>query len=117
VSCFLGDLNQVFLNLLVNAADAIAETGRKGEVSVRTWQDGDEAVVEIADTGTGIPEELQAKVFEQFFTTKEVGKGTGQGLSLARSVVHDKHGGSMGMRSEVGVGTTFTIRLPIGGVE
>jgi two-component system NtrC family sensor kinase len=116
VSCFLGDLNQVFLNLLVNAADAIAETGEQGRVSVRTRQEGDEVVVEIADTGTGIPEELQAKVFEQFFTTKEVGKGTGQGLSLARSVVHDKHGGSMGMTSEVGVGTTFTIRLPIDGV-
>jgi PAS domain S-box-containing protein len=116
VLCRIDDLNQVFLNLLVNAAHAIADvqqgTGRRGVIRVTTRQDGADVVVAIADTGAGIPAAIQAKVFDQFFTTKEVGRGTGQGLPLARSVI-EKHGGSLTFDSEVGRGTTFYIRIPV----
>lgn len=116
VPCFLGDLNQVFLNLVVNAAHAVADrmavTGERGTIHVRTYRDGDDAVVEVADTGCGIPPEIADRVFDPFFTTKEVGRGTGQGLALARAVV-DRHGGSITFQSRVGEGTTFTVRLPI----
>jgi len=122
VSCYLSDLNQVFLNLLVNAAHAIADvvgdgksrqvTG-KGTITVTTRREGDEVIVKIADSGTGIPPEIRDRVFDQFFTTKAVGKGTGQGLSIAHSVVVEKHGGSLTFETEVGKGTTFIIRLPL----
>ena len=117
VFCHLGDLNQVFLNLLVNAAHAIADvvgtSGERGLITVRSRCDGPDVVVEISDTGTGIPEEIRARIFDPFFTTKPVGKGTGQGLAIARSIVVDKHGGSISLESELGRGTTFVIRLPI----
>jgi two-component system, NtrC family, sensor kinase len=117
VVCYLGDLNQVFLNLLINAAHAIGEvvkgTEGKGRIRVRTWQEGEQVVVAVSDTGTGIPAEIQEKIFEPFFTTKEVGKGTGQGLTLARSVVVDRHGGSLTFESGMGKGTTFFVRVPI----
>lgn len=119
VLCRPGDINQVFLNLLVNAAHAIADApgrnGRKGTVRVRTAREGDRVVVAISDTGCGIPEEIRPKIFDQFFTTKEVGRGTGQGLALARAIVVEQHGGSLTFESEVGQGTTFFVRLPIGG--
>ncbi len=118
VVCRLDELNQVFINLLVNAAHAIADvhaqTGQRGIIRVTTRQQGADVIVTIADTGAGIPDEIQDKVFEQFFTTKEVGRGTGQGLPLARSVV-EKHGGSLTFESEVGRGTTFSVRIPIDG--
>jgi PAS domain S-box-containing protein len=117
--CFKGDLNQVFLNLLVNAAHAIAaavgDSGGRGTITVRTWVEGDDVLISIGDTGTGIPEAIRAKVFDPFFTTKEVGRGTGQGLSLAQAVVVDRHGGAITLESEVGVGTTFVLRLPVDG--
>ncbi|HEY3913918.1 MAG TPA: ATP-binding protein [Verrucomicrobiae bacterium] len=120
VTCHLGDLNQVFLNLFVNAAHAIADvvkgTGEKGRITVRTWLEGDGVVVSVADTGTGIPERVRGKVFDPFFTTKEVGKGTGQGLALARAIVVEKHGGTLSFETEMGKGTTFFIRLPMNGV-
>ena len=119
VVCNLGDLNQVFLNLLVNAAHAIGDvvkgTGDKGKIRVRTWQEREQVVVAISDTGGGVPEEIREKIFEPFFTTKEVGKGTGQGLTLARNVVVGRHGGSLTFASELGNGSTFFVRLPIGG--
>ncbi len=119
VSCHGGDLNQVFLNLLVNAAhaigDVVKETGAKGHIGVRTRRDGDDVVIAISDTGTGIPEEIRSHIFDPFFTTKEVGRGTGQGLAIARAIVTQKHAGSLTFESEVGRGTTFTIRLPIDG--
>jgi signal transduction histidine kinase len=109
-------MNQVFLNLLVNAAhaisDVVGESGGKGRIRVRTTSEGDMARIDIADTGCEIPEYIRERVFEPFFTTKEVGRGTGQGLAIARSVVVDKHSGSLTFESEVGHGTTFTIRLP-----
>jgi PAS domain S-box-containing protein len=116
--CHIGDLNQVFLNLLVNAADALREQGEDlatGEIRVSTRVDGGDVVVTVADNAGGIPEEIQDKVFEPFFTTKEVGRGTGQGLALARAVVHDKHGGTITLCSELGKGSEFVIRLPLFG--
>jgi two-component system, NtrC family, sensor kinase len=118
VPCLLGEINQVILNLVVNAAHAIAaKLGEgspvKGTIRVRTRQDGAWAEVEVADTGTGIPAGLRDRVFTPFFTTKGVGKGTGQGLAFARSVVVEKHGGTIGFDSEEGVGTKFWVRLPL----
>ena len=117
VNCHLGDLNQVFLNLLINAAHAIEDvvkrTGGRGKIEVRTKKDGDWVEVAISDTGGGIPESIQQKIFDPFFTTKEVGKGTGQGLALARSIVVEKHGGTLTFESRPGAGTTFFVRLPL----
>ncbi len=117
ILCHIGELNQVFLNVIVNAAHAIAEavagSERRGLIKVATRQDGADIVIAISDTGSGIPEAIRSKIFDPFFTTKEVGKGTGQGLAIARSVVVDKHGGAISVESEVGRGTTFHIRLPI----
>ncbi|MCZ2827549.1 PAS domain S-box protein [Modestobacter sp. VKM Ac-2986] len=115
VRCNIAELNQVFLNLIVNAADAIEETGRHGLIRVATRVDGADVLISVSDTGGGIPEHIRAKVFDPFFTTKEVGRGTGQGLPLARSVVTDGHGGTLSLDTEPGVGTTLTIRLPIAG--
>jgi signal transduction histidine kinase len=72
--------------------------------------------VEISDDGAGIPEDIRHRIFEPFFTTKEVGKGTGQGLSLSRSLIVDRHGGTITVDSTPGAGTTFTVRLPVGGL-
>lgn len=117
VECRIAEVNQVFLNLVVNAAHAIAEvvgdSGSRGQITVTTRAEPDWAIVEIADTGGGIPEAIQHRVFEVFFTTKPVGKGTGQGLAIARSIIVDKHGGTITFQSTPGVGTTFTIRLPV----
>jgi signal transduction histidine kinase len=121
VWCHLGDINQVLLNLIVNAAQAIGEAqraggsegGGRGTIRVRTAVEGDEAVIEVSDTGVGIPPEIAERTFEPFFTTKDVGVGTGQGLSLAYSLVHDRHNGSIFFRSTPGAGTTFTVRLPL----
>jgi NO-binding membrane sensor protein with MHYT domain/nitrogen-specific signal transduction histidine kinase len=118
VPCFLGEINQVILNLLVNASHAISDvvkdSGALGTITVRTRLDGDAVEISIADTGTGIPEDAQNKIFDPFFTTKEVGKGTGQGLALARSIIVNKHGGTLRFESVSGKGTTFFIRLPTG---
>lgn len=115
VMCSIGDLNQVFLNMLLNAADAIEDKGDRGTITVRTRCEGGNAVIEISDTGTGMPEEVRTRIFEPFFTTKDVGRGTGQGLALARAVVQDKHGGNISVRTRVGEGTTFGIALPVAG--
>jgi PAS domain S-box-containing protein len=115
VCCNVADLNQVFLNLVVNAADAVEETGRRGVIRVATVADGADVVLTVSDTGNGIPEDVREEVFDPFFTTKQVGLGTGQGLSMARSVVHEGHGGSLSLDTEPGRGTTVTVRLPIAG--
>ena len=113
-----GDFNQVILNIVINAAHAIAgvvdeDSGEKGTITIATRRDGDWAEIRISDTGTGISAEHRSKVFDHFFTTKEVGKGTGQGLAIAHAVVTEKHGGSLTFETKMGVGTTFIIRLPI----
>jgi signal transduction histidine kinase len=116
VRCNIAELNQVFLNLIVNAADAIDETGRRGRITVATLLDGDDVVVRISDTGCGIPDEVRSKIFDPFFTTKDVGRGSGQGLPLVRGVVQEGHGGSVSVDSVVGQGTTFTVRVPLHGL-
>ncbi|MBN2021695.1 MAG: response regulator [Pirellulales bacterium] len=118
VPALLGSLNQAFLNLVMNAAQAIAATvgedgSPKGILSVTTRRDGDWAEIRVRDTGCGIPRDIRERVFNPFFTTKAVGKGTGQGLAIARSVVVEEHGGSIAFESEVGRGTTFLVRLPL----
>jgi len=117
VVCHVGELNQVFLNVIVNAAhaigDAVRGTEAKGRIHIKTWHDGGSAFVAIGDTGGGIPEAIRHRIFDPFFTTKEVGRGTGQGLAIARSVVVEKHQGELTFETQVGLGTTFLIRLPI----
>ncbi|HTB92039.1 MAG TPA: PAS domain S-box protein [Candidatus Sulfotelmatobacter sp.] len=117
VICHLGDLNQVFLNLLVNAAhaigDAIKGSDSLGKIVVSTRTEGNCVEIAISDSGTGIPEEVRDKIFDPFFTTKGVGKGTGQGLALARAIVVEKHGGTLTFETQPGRGTTFFIRLPL----
>lgn len=116
VLCNIGELNQVFLNLVVNAAHAIHDAGRDistGRIGVKTRQRDEFVEVEITDNGCGIPKENLDKIFDPFFTTKEVGRGTGQGLAIARSIVVDKHGGTIDVHSEPGIGTRFSICLPL----
>ncbi|WP_084556334.1 two-component system sensor histidine kinase NtrB [Couchioplanes caeruleus] len=118
VHCHLGDIGQVMLNLVINAAHAIGAADRgRGTITVRTRHEGDYAVIDVADTGTGVPPEIADKLFDPFFTTKEVGSGTGQGLALVRTLVTDRHGGTIDFTSTVGAGTTFTVRLPVAGIE
>ncbi len=113
VLCHGGSLNQVFLNLLINAAHAIADAKQpeRGTIKVTSRVEQSEVVVAITDSGGGIPDAIRHRIFEPFFTTKEVGRGTGQGLALARAIV-DKHAGRIGFDSTVGKGTTFWVRLP-----
>ena len=118
VPCFLGEFNQVILNLVVNAAHAVgdvvrARPGSKGKITVSTKRLGEQVEIRVADTGTGIEEKHRAKIFEPFFTTKDVGKGTGQGLTVVYSNIVKKHGGTVTFETEVGRGTTFILRLPI----
>ncbi len=119
VICNVGELNQVFLNMIVNAAHAIQDAGRdaasNGLISISTAVVGDQVEISFSDNGCGIPQENLDKIYDPFFTTKEVGRGTGQGLAITRSIVMDKHGGEVHATSEMGVGTHFTIRLPIAG--
>lgn len=118
VACLPGDINQVFLNLIVNAAHAIrdastADTTKRGTITIDTRVCGHFAEIRISDTGTGIAEENRPHIFDAFFTTKEVGKGTGQGLAIVHSIVVDGHGGTIDLETEVGKGTTFIVRLPL----
>jgi len=116
VHCHAGDINQVVLNLLLNAAHAISDvvdgTSAKGRITVRTRAIGDYVEISIGDTGDGIPEDVRGRIFEPFVTTKEVGRGTGQGLALSRGIVVEKLKGSLHFETETGKGTTFFIRLP-----
>jgi PAS domain S-box-containing protein len=118
VPCFIGDINQVILNIMVNAAHAIGDfvaAGHlsKGTITVQTRGVDDAVEIRIKDTGGGIPETIRSKIFDPFFTTKEVGRGTGQGLAIAHNVVVEKHGGTISFETEIGRGSTFIIRLPI----
>lgn len=122
VPCLPGELNQVLLNLIVNAAhavsDVVGEGGQgkgKGKIHVSTRSDGDFVEIRIEDSGSGIPKEVQPRIFEPFFTTKPFGKGTGQGLAIAHSVVVERHGGTISFETEIGKGTVFIIRLPVAG--
>ena len=117
VPCLPGELNQVILNLLINAAHAIGDVvqqaeGQKGLITITTQRLAESVEIRIADTGAGIPEAARQKIFDPFFTTKEVGKGTGQGLAIAHDVIVNKHGGRLFFETEIGTGTTFVIQLP-----
>ena len=111
-----GDLDQLFLNLIINAAhaiaDVVADTGELGRIEIATRSDDGWVTITVADTGVGIPSEIADRVFDPFFTTKAVGRGTGQGLAIARSVV-ERHSGAITFASQPGHGTTFTVRLPV----
>jgi PAS domain S-box-containing protein len=109
VECYAGQINQVFMNLLVNASQAIKETG---QVRIKTWCVEDKVKISIKDSGSGIPQEIIRKIFDPFFTTKQVGEGTGLGLSISYGIIQ-KHQGKIEVRSEVGVGSEFIITLPI----
>ena len=114
VLCHAGEFNQVILNLLINAAQAMGDGSQgKGKIVVSTGHDDDWAEISISDTGAGIPEAVRSRVFEPFFTTKPVGKGTGQGLALAHTAIVRRHGGKIWFDSETGKGTTFYIRMPL----
>ncbi len=113
IFCIPNQLNQVFMNILVNAAHAIQ--GEKGLIKIKTWADPRHVFISIKDNGCGIPENKVKKIFEPFFTTKEVGKGTGLGLSLTYDIIK-KHNGHIDVKSKVGVGTEFIITLPLGGI-
>jgi PAS domain S-box-containing protein len=117
IPCLPGEFNQVVLNMIINAAHAIADANKaelreKGTITVSTRSLDEHAELRISDTGTGIPESIRPRIFDPFFTTKDVGKGTGQGLAIAHSVIVDKHGGTIRFESEMGKGTTFVITLP-----
>jgi PAS domain S-box-containing protein len=114
VPCHIGELNQVFLNLIINAAHAIHDRkrGGRGTITVRTFLEWSNVLIVIGDDGDGIPESIQPLIFDPFFTTKDVGRGSGQGLAIARSVVVDRHGGSLEFETKHGEGTQFFVRIP-----
>ena len=118
VPCLPDEFNQVILNLIINATHAIAESlpdtrEEKGQIKITTRAAEGFAEILVADSGAGIPEAIRSRIFDPFFTTKPVGKGTGQGLAIAYSVIVERHGGTISLQSEVGHGTTFTLRLPL----
>ena len=118
VFCMGAEVNQVILELIINAADAISaaisdSAKDRGFIDVSTRIDHDCVEVRVSDSGPGIPQAVQDKVFNPFFTTKDVGQGTGQGLAMCHSIIVDKHGGSLTFETEMGAGTTFIVRLPM----
>jgi len=119
VPCFRAELNQVILNMIVNAAHAIAEVNgendsQQGIIRIRTYCEDNWAKIRISDTGAGIPQNIRHKIFDLFFTTKGPGKGSGQGLAISHSVIVEKHKGTLDVESREGKGTTFIIGLPLG---
>lgn len=118
VSCLSDEIGQVFLNMIVNAAHAIETKlgknpeGEKGRILITTKQCEGFVEIRIVDSGSGIPEYAQHRIFDPFYTTKNVGKGTGQGLAIVHSVITSKHEGSISFTTKENEGTTFVITLP-----
>ncbi len=123
LDCFPGQLNQVFMNILANAIDALDEshTGQSfaeiqanpNRITIRTALEENQVKIAIADNGKGMPEAVKHRIFDHLFTTKEVGKGTGLGLAIAQQIIVEKHGGAIELNSEVGKGTEFVLTLPL----
>jgi PAS domain S-box-containing protein len=118
VECYCDELNQVFLNLIVNATHAIRDastqgTGHRGKLTIRTRQIDRDVQIEIQDNGSGIPQDARGRVFDPFFTTKQVGEGTGQGLAICHEIIVQKHHGTIWFDTEIDKGTTFFVRIPI----
>ena len=124
VECYPGQLNQVFMNILDNAIDALEESAQKrtkdrqpaqlGQIWISTQVKAENQVqIEIADNGLGIPEATRSQIFDPFFTTKRIGQGTGLGLSVSYQIVTEKHNGTIGCDSTLGEGTRFVIKIPI----
>jgi two-component system NtrC family sensor kinase len=109
IDCYAGELNQVLLNLMVNATDAVGEHGR---IEIATEEEGNSFVIRVRDNGCGMPAEVAARIFEPFFTTKPVGHGTGLGLSISYSIIQT-HRGEITVTSAPGEGTEFRIALPL----
>ncbi|HEY9849531.1 MAG TPA: HAMP domain-containing sensor histidine kinase, partial [Leptolyngbyaceae cyanobacterium] len=122
VECFSGQLNQVFMNIIANAIDALDESNNQrsfaeikanpNQITIETSRADNQVKIAIADNGKGMSESVKSKIFDHLFTTKAVGKGTGLGLAIAKSIVVEKHGGSIQVNSQFGVGTEFVITLP-----
>ena len=116
VRCRKGQVQQVFLNLVINAIDAVDEAGKgRGRIEIETSAEDDYVQIYMSDTGCGVPETLKQKIFDPFFTTKPVGKGTGQGLALAKDTIVKGHGGKLTLVEKDGFATTFLIQLPLKG--
>lgn len=115
ISALYGEINQVLLNLIINASHAIKSKGHFGTIKIHTYCDNNMVVCEITDDGSGISPNYINRIFEPFFTTKPVGTGTGLGLSIAHDIVVNKHKGLIDVYSELGQGTTFKVSLPING--
>ncbi|MEH1889623.1 MAG: ATP-binding protein [Nostoc sp.] len=127
VQCYPGQLNQVFLNILVNALDALEDSVVKGRwttkkynkmdnprIYIRTqFLEPDQVTISIADNGLGIPEDTLKQIFNPFFTTKPVGQGTGMGLAISYQIITQKHRGSLECISQPGVSAEFIIRIPL----
>jgi signal transduction histidine kinase len=123
VNCFPGQLNQVFMNILANAIDALEESNQEQSfaeikaqpncITITTAVEQNYVTITIADNGTGMPEEIRERIFDQQFTTKQVGKGTGLGLAIAQQIINEKHGGQISVHSTIGKGTEFVIQLPL----
>lgn len=111
INCFPGQLNQVFMNILNNAVQAIPEDKRDGEIQIYTENQQEHVMIRIKDNGAGMPEQVKKRIFEPFFTTKPVGIGTGLGMSISYGII-EKHNGNIYVTSEEGKGTEFTIQIP-----
>jgi signal transduction histidine kinase len=107
-------INQVILNLVTNAIDAVEEKfgDKKGLIEISAYSIDDDVVLEIKDNGSGIPKEIQNKIYQPFFTTKDIGKGTGFGLSIAYDIIVTEHKGNIELKSSIGEGTKFTLTIP-----
>jgi two-component system, NtrC family, sensor kinase len=118
VECYCDEMNQVFLNLIVNASHAIRDAStqpsrERGKLVIRTRQIDQDVQIEVEDNGTGIPVSARPRVFDPFYTTKQVGEGTGQGLAICYQIVAQKHHGRIWFDTEINKGTTFFVRIPL----
>ncbi len=123
IECFPGQLNQVFMNVLANAIDALEESNTErslaeiqanpNRITIKTFLDNKSVRIAIADNGKGMSESVKQKIFDHLFTTKDVGKGTGLGLAIAKQIIEEKHGGKLVCNSVIGEGTEFAIAIPL----